>query len=54
VPVYVIRAATWSPLAIHVVDPDPHIREGLLDHPEELLGLLGVPAAEGVIDRTQN
>jgi hypothetical protein len=37
-------------LGDHVVDLDPHIREGLLNRAEELLGLLGVLAAEGVIN----
>jgi hypothetical protein len=37
-------------LGDHVVDLDPHIREGLLNRAEELLGLLGVLAAEGVVD----
>ena len=32
------------------MDLDPQIREGLLNGAEELLGLLGVLAAEGVID----
>jgi hypothetical protein len=32
------------------VDLGVQIREGLVDHAEELLGLLGVLAAEGVVD----
>jgi hypothetical protein len=37
-------------LGDHVVDLGVQIGEGLLDHAEELLGLLGVLAAEGMID----
>jgi hypothetical protein len=37
-------------LGDHLVDLDPHLREGLLDHAEELSGLLGALAAEGVVD----
>jgi hypothetical protein len=37
-------------LGDHVVDLGVQIREGLVGHAEELLGLLGVLAAEGVVD----
>jgi hypothetical protein len=37
-------------LGDHLVDLDPHLRGGLLDHAEELSGLLGALAAEGVVD----
>jgi hypothetical protein len=37
-------------LGDHVLDLSVQIREGLVDHAEELLGLLGALAAEGVVD----
>jgi hypothetical protein len=37
-------------LGDHVVDLGVQVGEGLVDHAEELLGLLGVTAAEGVVD----
>src|SRR5215203_2052877 len=37
-------------LGDHVVDLGVQIGEGLVDHAEELLGLLGALAAEGVVD----
>ena len=37
------------PLSDHVVDLDAYVGKGLEQHPNELLGLLGVLAAEGVI-----
>src|SRR5215216_2641373 len=38
------------PLGDHVVDLGVQVGEGLLDHAEELLGLLGALAAEGVVN----
>jgi len=41
------------PLGDHVVDLGVQVGEGLLDQAEELLGLLGALAAEGVVNPSE-
>jgi hypothetical protein len=46
----VTRGGHQLALGDHIVDLGMQVGEGLVDHAEELLGLLGVLAAEGMVN----